>query len=946
MAAPKKNSQKSGKGKKAEAALPSGVSGMAPQAKSLLSTISYDQWAILGLLGAALVMFSQNHSAVWIRIVLAVGFLFQIIRIVRRRSVPVPSEPVVTYSRSKTVSPPPPPPKKEGSNRQPLLLAGFLALFALVLFTLPAFSWMFPPAKAFALPGVQWILVALWVGMIVAFKRSPEPTSSPDFSPGKTRLLLFIILGVGAYLRLFHGDSPMGSYADTQAQEILDERRVSDFKDYYDAFVFPVGVREPFFPYFSIFLWKLFPGMSSLMNQRLAPVLLDLGTLLVLYLIGKEAANRRVGLWAAALGAVSKPLIMRSLEGMSIMSLSLGVAVALLFFIRLLQRPTLSRFLQWGLALSFGIYTYTPYRPFVPFFIFAALAWTWTAQKKGGALEENVKLLLGATGFLFLVYFFYDNNAFPYGNWLAWLKDLNNYWLPALVLALYFILGIRLLSKTKPPEAEAPWMGWLAGSWICLVLTYPIMTNETIVNQIRGVRLGENGFLEWTYLHNALAQVGGALQLLFTGGNDRVDMFIPNDAFFGYSEILLLALGAASVLAKPSWIKGILFSAGVVGFSPYILTGGPHSGRLLGSVVPVLALGGIGLEEFLGVVSPFLKGKTWAKGVLVLLAGFWIWTAWTDVQRIYDQWFSKYLNKYTLVAQDARQEARKGERIYLARSMNDLISSVLYEGHAVYGLNSSSVIFRGPQDPEAEVLVYFDPGDTGTKDRIQKDYPRAQFSFLHSPDPALAESPLAVKSSISFADIADSSEKYSQAQEVFLKTQKRRPSPPGVPQQPPGPPPPLFEIRPIAPPYWIRQFFPGRFGLGLGLIDWEDKTVNTQDTVVPAVSQDREAVQMEGILHFDKGGKYELTLKAGGRTKVWVDGRKAFDVSFPRSNGYPDGYFTDPEKTIQKRLRLEAGDHHFKVLTCFERNRNLPALTIHLEGTPEEGKSLWSSFNF
>ncbi len=827
-----------------------------------------------------------------------------------------------------------------------ILFLLLIACFSILLISFPSFSWMMPLALRLPFKESYPVLLFLWVGLIIGFRILPERSSGTDLSAPVAYGLLTLFLGLGAYLCLYQGFSPMGAYGSVQATEILDVRRVADLNDFGDAFVFPLGYREPFFAYLCVFLWKLFPSMTSLVTQRIAGVAVDLATICALYLIGKELLNRRLGLWAAALGAVSKPLIMRTLQGLSLQSLSLGVALALLFFVRLLRKPTPARFVQWGLALSFGAYTYTPYRIFIPFFLFVSWVWVWARDSKERRLDFSAKILLLTTLAYFTLYFLYTIGVFPANNLFTYLCDWVYCGPPAVLLALYLVFAVYILRKPRDWSQSGTWTGWLAGSWMSVILTFPVMTHESLVKNVQAYIVTPGGIGWMGYFSRIYSEAVLALQTLFFNGTDRLDMLAPKDSFFGYSEIVLIALGLAVILARLSWERiGLLLTA-LAGITPYFLTQQAHTGRLIGCVVPFLVLGAMGLEELWSRLPQNSPNRWETKLFCLFLAGFAVWTVRVDIQHIYGQWFLKYQDRYIAVERQARQDIDHGNLVFLTDGVGGSVAGALYEGHPACVLHPTNFLYQDPKETKGhDVVVYFEAADSATKDRIQKETPAAQFNPVKGTDPVAGEIALALRCQIPVTDISNATELYSKAQKRYARITSGRAAQPGKPL-PPVPQEPLFEVKPITAPFWERRYASGKSGLGFGILDIQDRAVSVTDATAPPINMDTEAVQVEGKFHMEKGGKYEVNLKADGRTKIWIDGHEWMDAFFARFNRYPDGYVLASPLELRKVIPLEAGDHRLKVVTCYQKSQKLPDILIRQESAPKgTEKSIWNSFN-
>ena len=113
----------------------------------------------------------------------------------------------------------------------------------------------------------------------------------------------------------------------------------------------------------------------------------------------------------ATMGAISIPMIIKSINGMRLVSLPMGVALSLLFFFRVIHKPSIGRFIIWGLAMALGAYTYTGFRIWIFYLIFSLLLWLlWTHRGKvlsSGIFYPtlftsrfSVELFLQANGYL------------------------------------------------------------------------------------------------------------------------------------------------------------------------------------------------------------------------------------------------------------------------------------------------------------------------------------------------------------------------------------------------------------------------------------------------------------------------------------------------------------------------------------------------------------------
>ncbi|HJT24899.1 MAG TPA: glycosyltransferase family 39 protein, partial [bacterium] len=242
------------------------------------------------------------------------------------------------------------------------------------LFSLPNYNWLLPAANPFrGIPtaGFLWGGFLALVGLWCMVPRVPENLG--DFSPLTARIWFWIFMVLGAFLRMNHPDQPVGGFWDDHYIVISDIRNILDYHQ--RPLLFPSGWREPLFPYVTAFLWALLPGAHGVFIDKLSATLFDMVTFWILYLTGKEIGGRRMGVVIMGMAAICKGFICPTIFGYGINTTVLGCALAFLFFLRLMKKPDLKHFLEWGAALGFGGYVYAPFRPWTP--VLLGVVWLW-----------------------------------------------------------------------------------------------------------------------------------------------------------------------------------------------------------------------------------------------------------------------------------------------------------------------------------------------------------------------------------------------------------------------------------------------------------------------------------------------------------------------------------------------------------------------------------------
>jgi 4-amino-4-deoxy-L-arabinose transferase-like glycosyltransferase len=173
-------------------------------------------------------------------------------------------------------------------------------------------------------------------------------------------LLIFIICAVILFIRLYQLDEVPPEMVSDHAEKLLD---VLDVLNGQTPVYFARNTGREFFQfYWTALVIKLFNTGVTFYSLKLGTVLAGLLTLPYVYLLGKEYANRRVGLLAVLFtGLAYWPNVISRL-GLRFPFYPLFVAPALFYFLRGLRRRSRNDFVWSGLALGIGLHGYTSFR--------------------------------------------------------------------------------------------------------------------------------------------------------------------------------------------------------------------------------------------------------------------------------------------------------------------------------------------------------------------------------------------------------------------------------------------------------------------------------------------------------------------------------------------------------------------------------------------------------
>lgn len=179
-------------------------------------------------------------------------------------------------------------------------------------------------------------------------------------------VIVLAVIAVILFFNFYRLDSVPPEMLSDQAEKLLD---INDILNGSRAVYFTRNTgREVIHFYLTAAYMGIFNLDVSFLNLKVVAVFANLLTLFFIFLLGKEFANKWVGLWAALFAGMAYwPLLFTRLA-LRIPYYSLFVAPVLYFFIRGLRRQNINDILLTGLFLGLGLHGYTPFR-IVPFLI-------------------------------------------------------------------------------------------------------------------------------------------------------------------------------------------------------------------------------------------------------------------------------------------------------------------------------------------------------------------------------------------------------------------------------------------------------------------------------------------------------------------------------------------------------------------------------------------------
>jgi hypothetical protein len=173
-------------------------------------------------------------------------------------------------------------------------------------------------------------------------------------------LLILSALALVLFFRVYRVDHVPPEMVSDHAEKLLD---VWDVLHGQTSIFFPRNTgREAIQMYLTAGIIQLFNTGYTYLSLKIGTILVGLLTLPFIYLLGKELANRRVGLLALVFAGMAYWPNVISRVGLRFPLYPLFVAPALYFLIKGLRTSNRNAFILSGMALGIGLHGYTPIR--------------------------------------------------------------------------------------------------------------------------------------------------------------------------------------------------------------------------------------------------------------------------------------------------------------------------------------------------------------------------------------------------------------------------------------------------------------------------------------------------------------------------------------------------------------------------------------------------------
>lgn len=720
-----------------------------------------------------------------------------------------------------------------------------VVLIGLAFLQVDAFSWFETPFK-FLSKDFNFLLILGLALSAYGLRGLPASGSKMDLPRWVAYPILVFLFILGAYLRLYRLDQPIGDYWDDPAGGLTYSRNVLDLHAFY--ILFPVGALEPLYPYFVAFIWWLVPTWKAIFVQRFALSLLNLLGVWFFYRIGREVSGKRlVGLLLVAFMVASKPIVFQTISMLSGATLVFGVGLITLFQVRVFKKPDLWHFIQWGIVFALGLCCYNAIRTWVPFFAVVTLGWIlWKSRKETTTWPVRIVIFFFAVGFLS---FFLDKMlSVGHDNFIsrAFGGTFANW-----VFSQVLFLGALIYCYKSSGQKGKLLCSWALGLLVAGVLSYPLAMLPDAAQRITNISLlpkNSADIFTFKFLSFMIGQAQSAIKTFFIWGDDRADMNVVGDPFLDYHATVFVIVGLVWAAVRPTWWKTLLFCCAWVGIVPRLLTQDPHSGKLLGALPVLLLLSAMAFGQWIESAWDVSQKKRWMGILLIIsLVLFWGWEVDGTFRRAYEKWWYVTGPDSKLSREIMKDMPEK--RIYLVPAPGGSLfspksQSVLEDSQPLYNFQDVNAINVYANKTRKDVVVFVSPVSKVVVDKLKKEYPLAQWSPI-----------------LQYYQTAD--EKVPFAYRVLIPTAQI--------SEKPGK---IFFFSVISNETWIRRIYLDGFGMARGMIDVEDASPTLNPVSQLAGGQ---CVSADGEWDAPADGRYIFSVNSPNFVQLWVDGKLLID---------------------------------------------------------------------
>lgn len=425
---------------------------------------------------------------------------------------------------------------------------------------------------------------ASWIQRLSAFIRRPQW----NLTISRWTLLLFAASALVIFFRYYQLNQVPPEMFSDHAEKLLD---ISDVLNGQTHIFFPRNTgREAVQMYLTAAVALIFGTGLSFTSLKIGTITAGLLTLPFIYLLGKEIANRRVGLLAMVFAGIAYWPNVISRVALRFTLYPFFFAPTLYFLIRGLRRSSRNDFILAGLALGLGLHGYTSFRV-VPFVVLAAVGIFLLHKQSKGLRTQTLWFLSVLIGVSFVVFL-----------------PLVRIILDPQLGPLFMMRTLSRLSGTEQPLPGPAWKIFIQNLWNSLTMFF-YSNGETWVHSIP--------------YRPALGVVSASL--FFLGCIFLVIRYIRQR---NWLDIFLLL--SIPLLMMPS-ILSLAFPRE-----------NPSLNRAGGAIIPVFLIVGLSLDGLLTSVTSRLKSSTGKAASWGLVFFLLAWSSFQNYDLVFNQYFQEF----------------------------------------------------------------------------------------------------------------------------------------------------------------------------------------------------------------------------------------------------------------------------------------------------------------
>jgi hypothetical protein len=245
--------------------------------------------------------------------------------------------------------------------------------------------------------GILSVVYAFWEGelphvLIWQKIRSWYSMRGVSFRISGWAALVLLAFGLSVFFRVYRISGVPAEMVSDHAEKLLD---VIDVLNGQKSIFFPRNTgREALQFYMAVLTIKLFGTGISHITLKIGTVAAGIATLPFIYLLGKEAADNKTGLFAMTLAGIAYWPNVISRVGLRFPLYPLFTAPAMYYLVRGIRRRSLNNFLTMGFFVGVGLHGYSPARVLPILMTFGVILYLLHRDARGQRVQALTYLVV------------------------------------------------------------------------------------------------------------------------------------------------------------------------------------------------------------------------------------------------------------------------------------------------------------------------------------------------------------------------------------------------------------------------------------------------------------------------------------------------------------------------------------------------------------------------